>query len=47
MQLVYCIHSYIKIVRQHFAVGTKVLLRNMKNSHRMGGKWIENGMAPT
>ena len=23
---------------QHFAVGTKVLLKSMKNTHRMGGK---------
>lgn len=31
---------------QHFAVGTKVLLKNMKNSHRMGGKMDPKWLGP-
>ncbi len=31
---------------QHFAVGTKVLTKNMKNAHRMGGKMDPKWLGP-
>ena len=38
MYHVQCATYELSLYLQHFRIGTKVLLKKMKNSHRMGGK---------